>query len=61
VIRAHDPRGREIYWIGPPGACKDAGEGTDFYAVSHGLVSLTPLQIDLTHRTQLESLANALL
>jgi 5'-nucleotidase len=61
VIRAVDPRGREIFWIGPPGACKDAGEGTDFHAVSHGLVSLTPLQIDLTHRTQLASLANALL
>jgi 5'-nucleotidase len=61
VIRTHDPRGREIYWIGPPGACRDAGEGTDFYAVSHGQVSLTPLQIDLTHRTQLETLANALL
>lgn len=60
VIRAHDPRGREIYWIGPPGACKDAGEGTDFHAVQQGRVSLTPLQIDLTHRTQLELLANAL-
>ena len=47
-------------WIGPPGACLDAGEGTDFYATAHGEVSITPLQIDLTHKTQLESLARGL-
>lgn len=60
VVKALDPRGREIYWIGPPGACKDAGEGTDFHALASGRVSLTPLQIDLTHRQQLDSLAKAL-
>lgn len=60
VIKSHDPRGREIFWIGPPGACKDAGEGTDFHAVAQGQVSLTPLQVDLTHRTQLETLAKGL-
>ncbi|XLZ70456.1 5'/3'-nucleotidase SurE [Massilia sp. SR12] len=60
VVKALDPRGREIYWIGPPGACKDAGEGTDFHALASGRVSLTPLQIDLTHRQQLASLAKAL-
>lgn len=60
VIKALDPRGREIYWIGPPGACKDAGEGTDFHALANGRVSLTPLQIDLTHRQQLATLAKAL-
>lgn len=60
VVKALDPRGREIYWIGPPGAGKDAGEGTDFYAVANGCVSLTPLQIDLTHRQQLDSLAKAI-
>jgi 5'-nucleotidase len=60
VIKAQDPRGRDIYWIGPPGACKDAGPGTDFHAVAQGAVSLTPLQIDLTHKTQLASLSKAL-
>ena len=60
VIRALDPRGREIFWIGPPGACKDAGEGTDFYATAQGQVSITPLQIDLTHRDQLALLAREL-
>jgi 5'-nucleotidase len=48
VIRSADPRGDPIYWIGPPGAEEDAGEGTDFHAVSAGYVSVTPLQVDLT-------------
>jgi 5'-nucleotidase len=60
VIRARDPRGREIFWIGPPGATKDAGEGTDFHATAHGLVSVTPLQVDLTHKVQLEQLKQGL-
>lgn len=60
VIRAQDPRGREIFWIGAPGACRDAGEGTDFYATAQGQISVTPLQVDLTHRTQLEQLAREL-
>lgn len=60
VIRANDPRGREIFWIGPPGATRDAGEGTDFYASARGQVSVTPLQVDLTHKVQLELLARGL-
>jgi 5'-nucleotidase len=59
VIRAHDPRGREIFWIGAPGACKDAGEGTDFHAAAQGWTSVTPLQVDLTHTTQLQQLARS--
>ncbi|MGZ8288814.1 MAG: 5'/3'-nucleotidase SurE [Telluria sp.] len=57
VIRAQDPRGRDIYWIGPPGATRDAGEGTDFHATAQGQVSVTPLQVDLTHKLQLDLLA----
>jgi 5'-nucleotidase len=57
VIRALDPRGKEIFWIGPPGPTRDAGEGTDFHACAQGSTSITPLQIDLTHKTQLDALA----
>ncbi len=60
VIRMQDPQGREIYWIGPAGKAKDATEGTDFHATAEGYVSLTPLQIDLTHATQLSTLRKAL-
>lgn len=56
VIKTQDPHGREIFWIGPAGKAKDAGEGTDFHATAQGHVSITPLQIDLTHNTQLNAL-----
>ena len=48
VIKASDPRGRPMYWVGPAGGEQDAGPGTDFHAISEGYVSVTPLQIDLT-------------
>ena len=48
VIRAQDPRGRPVYWVGPAGGHQDAAEGTDFHAIQEGFVSVTPLQIDLT-------------
>jgi 5'-nucleotidase len=60
VIRSQDPRGREIFWIGPPGATRDAGEGTDFFACANGRTSITPLQIDLTHKSQLAALEEGL-
>jgi 5'-nucleotidase len=53
VIRQTNPRGEPIYWIGPSGDARDASEGTDFHAVSHGHVSITPLQLDLTHTQML--------
>lgn len=60
VIKTQDPHGREIFWIGPAGKAKEAGEGTDFHAVLQGYVSVTPLQIDLTHNAQLEVLKKGL-
>jgi 5'-nucleotidase len=58
TIKAVDPRGRKIYWIGPPGLEHDAGPGTDFYAVNSGYVSVTPLQLDLTHYKVLDELSS---
>lgn len=57
VIRAEDPRGRPIYWIGPAGSEQDAGPGTDFHAVRRGYVSVTPLQIDLTRYQAIDQVA----
>ncbi|OOZ41206.1 5'/3'-nucleotidase SurE [Solemya pervernicosa gill symbiont] len=54
VIKSNDPRGRPIYWVGPPGAEQDAGPGTDFHAVRNGAISVTPLQVDLTQFTAME-------
>lgn len=57
VIRSANPRGETIFWIGAVGDVADAGEGTDFHAVGEGHVSVTPLQIDLTHTAQISSVA----
>lgn len=48
VFCQQDPRGKSLYWIGPPGEQFDAGPDTDFAAVEQGYVSVTPLQVDLT-------------
>jgi 5'-nucleotidase len=50
VIRSQNPRGETVYWVGAAGPAADAGEGTDFHAVATNRISVTPLQIDLTHR-----------
>lgn len=44
-----DPRGKVGYWIATVSEGEDASEGTDFYAIEQGFVSVTPLQIDKTH------------
>lgn len=56
VIAASDPRGQPIYWVGAAGDARDSTEGTDFHAVANGAVSITPLQLDLTHTSQLAAL-----
>ena len=57
VIRAQNPRGETVYWVGAAGEAADAGEGTDFHAVESGYVSITPLQIDLTNRDQMSGVS----
>ena len=53
VVKLLTPRGETAYWIGPAGAAADAGPGTDFHAIEHHKVSITPLRMDLTHNAQL--------
>lgn len=53
-IEQTDPRGRAMYWIGPPGEAEDDGPGTDFHAIREGYVSITPIHVDLTSYQALE-------
>ncbi len=53
VVKSINPRNETVFWVGAAGAAQDAGEGTDFHAVANNWVSITPLQIDLTHTRQL--------
>jgi 5'-nucleotidase len=55
VVKASNPHGETVYWVGAAGKAQDAGEGTDFHAVARQHVSLTPLQIDLTQYSQLDA------
>ncbi len=57
-IAQKDPRGNEVYWIGPAGSEQDAGPGTDFHAVRTGHISITPIQVDLTRYEALEKVAS---
>jgi 5'-nucleotidase len=56
-IAQRDPRGRPMYWIGPPGEAEDAGPGTDFHAVRDGYISITPIHVDLTRYQALEKVS----
>ena len=56
IVKATDPRGRDVYWVGNAGSGQDAGPGTDFHAVSEGFASITPLQIDLTRHAAIPEL-----
>jgi 5'-nucleotidase len=53
VVPGKNPRGETVYWVGPAGAAREAGPGTDFNALERGAVSVTPLQVDLTHAGQI--------
>jgi 5'-nucleotidase len=55
VVPMVDPRGRTVYWVGPAGPEQDAGPGTDFHAVRSGYVSVTPIDVDLTRYSALDS------
>ena len=57
VMPTTTPSGETVYWIGPSGAAQDDSEGTDFYALQRGYVSVTPLRLDLTHQTQVSHVA----
>ncbi len=48
LVERLDPRGRPYYWIGGEWPSGVVEEGTDFWAMEHGYISITPLQLDLT-------------
>lgn len=56
IVEKVDPRGKKYYWIGGDQLDFVDGEGTDFSAVQQGLISITPLHLDLTNYTSLTRL-----
>ena len=55
AILDEDPRGKPIFWVGAAGPEQDAGPGTDFHAISENYVSVTPLHVDLTQYSAMDS------
>ena len=56
IVEKVDPRGKKYYWIGGGTLDFVDAEGTDFSAVHRGLISITPLHLDLTNYRSLEQL-----
>jgi 5'-nucleotidase len=56
IVEKVDPRGKKYYWIGGGPFDFVDGEGTDFSAVRQGLISVTPLHLDLTNYASLTRL-----
>ncbi|MES1183652.1 MAG: 5'/3'-nucleotidase SurE [Myxococcales bacterium] len=53
VVPIKDPLGRQLYWFTVV-PMEEAEEGTDRWAIERGLVSITPLRLDLTDHASLE-------
>jgi len=57
VVEGTDPRGYRYFWFGLHGIEHTPGHQTDLEAIQDGYVSVTPLQLDLTHEASLGELA----
>lgn len=56
VVEGRDPRGLKYYWFGLHAIEHTLDHGTDLEAIDEGYVSVTPLQLDLTHHSLLSTL-----
>ncbi|MBT8420900.1 MAG: 5'/3'-nucleotidase SurE [Gammaproteobacteria bacterium] len=58
MVTVLDPHGRAAHWIGHAGPEWNAGPGTDFFAIRHNKISVTPIQVDRTKHAALKPMAN---
>lgn len=56
IVEGTDPRGYRYFWFGLHGIEQTPGHDTDLEAIADGYISVTPLQLDLTHDASLASL-----
>jgi 5'-nucleotidase len=56
VVEGTDPRGYRYFWFGLHGIEHTSGHDSDLEAIDLGYVSVTPLQLDLTHEASLAEL-----
>ncbi|MEQ8387998.1 MAG: 5'/3'-nucleotidase SurE [Alphaproteobacteria bacterium] len=60
LMVGHDPRGEPYYWIGSMRTEEPTMKGSDLAAVEAGMISVTPIHLDLTHRSFLKTLRTVL-
>lgn len=58
IVEGTDPRGRQYYWIGEQIYATQVAPDSDYAAIKEGLVSITPLRVELTDQHALELLRN---
>ncbi|MEL7219073.1 MAG: 5'/3'-nucleotidase SurE [Pseudomonadota bacterium] len=57
VVEGTDPRGLKYFWFGLHPIEHTLDHGTDLEAIDDGYVTVTPLQLDLTHYPSIDNLA----
>lgn len=56
LVYRHDPRGKPYLWIGSRRLADTSADNTDLRAVAEKCISVTPLNVDLTHDDTLADL-----
>jgi 5'-nucleotidase len=56
LVKWKDPHGKPFFWIGGNRDDSPTEEETDLEAIHQGAISITPLHLDLTHHSTLETL-----
>lgn len=56
IVEGIDPRGYPYYWFGLHGIEHSPSHDSDLEAIADGFISITPLQLDLTHSASLAAL-----
>lgn len=59
IVKGTDPRGYDYFWFGLHGIEQTPAHDTDLEAIADGFISVTPLQLDLTHERSLAALGAA--
>lgn len=57
IVEGTDPRGHRYFWFGLHEIEHTLDHGTDLEAIDDGYVAITPLQLDLTHYSSIDTLA----
>lgn len=56
IVSNRDPRGYEYHWFGLAPTIETPAHATDLEAIGDGFISVTPLQLDMTHRESLAAI-----